>query len=157
LARITWTRSTHTGNAQSKGTATSINADYDAQLAKLQGYLALGEISEEQAKDVYLKIQQERFDGLKRLREQNGTSTFKDAWTDMFAQIEASGKDFARSLTSDIGNAIQSLNQGLAQLVVTGKGMNFKQIAQSLEENIFGSILRKAESGIFSSLGKALD
>jgi hypothetical protein len=141
-------------NAQSKGTADAINAEYDAQLAKLQGYLALGEISEEKAKDVYLKIQQERFDGLKRLREQNGTSTFKDAWTDMFAQIEASGKDFARSITQDIGSAIEGLNQQLAQFVVTGKGLNLKQIGQSLEANLFSSVLKKGESSLFGSLGK---
>src|SRR6267143_1431418 len=41
--------------AQSRGTEKSINADYDAQLAKLQCFLALGEVSEEQAKDVFLK------------------------------------------------------------------------------------------------------
>src|SRR6266478_4886134 len=140
--------------AESHGTEKSINADYDAQLAKLQGFLALGQVSEEQAKNVYLKIQKERFDGLKELREKSGTSTFKDAWTDLFAEIQASGKDFARSITADIGGAIQSLNQQLAQFVVTGKGLSLKSIGQSLEANLFGSVLRKAESGLFGSLGK---
>ena len=140
--------------AESHGTEKSINADYDAQLAKLQGFLALGQVSEEQAKNVYLKIQKERFDGLKELREKSGTSTFKDAWTDLFAEIQASGRDFARSITADIGGAIQSLNQQLAQFVVTGKGLSLKSIGQSLEANLFGSVLRKAESGLFGSLGK---
>jgi len=70
--------------AQSHGTEKSINDDYDAQLAKLQGFLALGQVSEEQAKDVFLKIQKERFDGLKQLREMNGASTFADSFQDMF-------------------------------------------------------------------------
>jgi hypothetical protein len=143
-------------NSQSKGTTESINADYDAQLAKLQGYLALGEVSEQQAKDVYLKIQQERFDGLKQLREKNGTSTFKDAWTDMFSQLQASGKDFARSITQDIGSAIESLNGQLAQFAVTGKGLNLKSIGQSLETNLFSSVLKKGESSLFGSLGGML-
>jgi phage-related minor tail protein len=139
--------------AQSQGTADSINDDYNKQLAELQGMLALGEVSEKDAKDVYLKIQQERFDGLKRLREQNGTSTFKDAWTDMFAQIQAGGKDFARSITQDIGSAIEGLNQQLAQFVVTGKGLNLKQIGQSLEANLFTSVLKKGESQLAGAFG----
>ncbi len=139
--------------AKQDGTTESINKDYDAQLAKLQGFLALGQVSEEQAKEVFLKIQKEKYDGLKLLREKTGTSTFKDAWTDLFTEIQNSGRDFARSITADIGNAIQSLNQQLAQFVVTGKGLSFKQIGQSLEANLFGSVLRKAESGLAGSLG----
>jgi hypothetical protein len=70
----------------------------------------------------------------------------------MFAEIEASGRDFARSITADIGSAIQDLNRQLAEFTVTGK-LSLKSIGQSLQANIFGSILRKAESGLFSSLG----
>jgi hypothetical protein len=140
-------------NQNSSGTVDSINAEYDAQLAHFQGLLALGEIGEEQAKDVYLKIQQERFDGLKRLREQNGTSTFKDAWADLFAQLAVSGKDFARSITQDIGGAIEQLNHSLAKMVATGQGLNLKQIGQSLTENITSSFIKKGESSLFGSLG----
>lgn len=136
-----------------QGTVDSINADYDAQLAHFQGLLALGLISDEQAKDVYLKIQQERFDGLKKLRESTGTTTFKDAWGDTFTQLANSGKDFAGSISKDIGSAIEGLNQQLANFVATGKGLNFKQIGQSLEANLTSSLLKKGESGLFSSLG----
>ena len=139
--------------AQSHGTEKSIHADYDAQLAKLQGFLALGEVSEKQAKDVFLKIQQERFDGLKQLREQNGTSTFKDAWTDLFSQLANSGRDFARSITADIGNAIESLNSQLVQFVATGKGLSLKKIGQDLQANLFGSLLKKGESSLLSAFG----
>src|SRR6266481_7095805 len=139
--------------AKQDGTTESINKDYNQQLVKLQGFLALGQVSEEQAKEVFLKIQKEKYDGLKLLREKSGTSTFKDAWTDLFTEIQNSGRDFARSITADIGNAIQSLNQQLAQFVVTGKGLSSKQIGQSLEANLFGSVLRKAESGLAGSLG----
>jgi hypothetical protein len=139
--------------AQSHGTEDAINDDYNQQLAKLQGFLALGEISEEQAKDVYLKIQQERFDGLKRLREQNGTSTFGDAWSDMFTKLKESGQDFARSIVSDIGGAIEGLNQQLSQFIATGKGLNITKIGQSLTESITSSVLKKGESSLIGFLG----
>jgi hypothetical protein len=93
---------------------------------------------------------------LKQLRQDTGTSTFRNAWQDMFKQIEASGKDFARSITEDIGAAIQSLNMQLQQFVVTGKGLSLKSIGQSLQANLFGSVLRKAESGLAGSLGNVL-
>ena len=138
---------------QAKGTADSINETYDSQWAHFDGLFALGEITEAQFKDVSLKIEQERQDGLKRLRQDNGTSTFKDAWSDMFKQIESSGKDFARSISSDVGDAIQGLTGQLTQLIVTGKGLNFKQIGQSLETNLVSSVLKKGESSLFGSLG----
>jgi hypothetical protein len=136
-----------------RGTVKAINDDYDGQLAHFQGLLALGQISEEQAKDVFLKIQQERFEGLKRLRAENGTSTFADAWQDTFGKLAASGRDFARSITDDIGGAIQDLNQQLAKFAVTGQGLNLKQIGQSFGENAVSSLLKKGESGLFSQLG----
>src|SRR6185295_15521524 len=52
--------------------------------------------------------------------------------------------------------ALESLNQQLSQFVVTGKGLNFKEIGQSLQANLFGSILRKGESSLFGSIGNAL-
>jgi hypothetical protein len=137
----------------SHGTVASINADYDAQLAHFQLLLSIGEINEEQAKDVYLKIQQQRFEGLKRLRTDNGESTFADAWQNTFAQLAASGKDFARSITSDIGGAIEGLNEQLAKFAVTGKGLNLKEVGQNLGANLVSSALKKSESGLFSSIG----
>ena len=142
-------------NRQQKGTEDSINADYNAQLANWKDLLNNQAISQQQFNDVSNKLEKERQDGLKRLRQDNGTSTFRDAWQDMFKQIEDSGRDFARSITADIGNAIQSLNQQLAQFITTGKGLSLKSIGQSLETNLVGSILRKGESSLFGSLGKA--
>src|SRR5260221_270975 len=138
---------------QARGTVESINKAYDQQLAHFQGLLALGQISAEQATDVYDKIQRQREETLKGLRQATGTSTFRDAWQDMFTEIAASGRDFARSITADIGAAIEHLNQSLAQFVATGKGINFKQIGQSLEANLFSSVLKKGESSLFGSLG----
>ena len=138
---------------QSQGTADSINADYDAQLAKLQAMLALGEVSEEDAKNVFLRIQQERFDGLKRLREQTGSSTFQDAFSNMFTKIKASGQDFAASITSDIGSAIEGLNQQLVQFIATGKTMSLQKIGQSLTESLTSSVLKKGESSLIGFLG----
>src|SRR5260221_3070851 len=141
------------GDRQARGTVESINKAYDQQLAHFQGLLALGQISEEQATDVYDKIQRQREETLKGLRQATGTSTFRDAWQDMFTEIAASGRDFARSITADIGAAIEHLNQSLAQFVATGKGINFKQNGQSLEANLFSSVLKKGESSLFGSLG----
>ena len=139
--------------ADSHGTADSINDDYNRQLADLQGMLTLGEVSEEDAKNVFLNIQQERFDGLKRLREQNGTSTFKDGWDNMFSAIQRSGQDFAASITQDIGSAIEGLNHQLSEFVATGKGLNLKQLGQGLVANITDSALKKSESSVLGLLG----
>jgi len=140
-------------NKQQQGTEKSVNDDFDKQLAHWKDLLNQQAISQEQFKDVSLKIEQERQEGLKRLRQDTGTSTFRDAWQDVFKELENSGRDFARSISLDIGAAIQSLNQQLAQFVVTGKGLSFKAIGQSLEANLFGSVLRKAESGLAGKLG----
>jgi len=140
-------------NKQQQGTEESINKDFDKQLADWKNLLNNQAISQQQFNDVSNKLEKERQDSLKRLRQDTGTSTFRDAWKDMFQQVEASGKDFARSISEDIGSAIESLNQQLAQFVVTGKGLNLKQIGQSLEANLFTSVLKKAESGLAGSLG----
>jgi hypothetical protein len=142
-----------TWDKQSKGTADSINKTYDEQWAHFNGLLALGEINLQQFKDVEDKINRERAEGLKRARQESGTSTFSDAWQDMFKELEASGKDFARSITSDIGNAITQLNGQLAQFIATGKGLNIKAIGQGLTESITGSLLKKGESSFLSALG----
>jgi hypothetical protein len=139
--------------AQAQGTADSINADYNSQLAQLQGFLALGEISETQAKDVFLKIQQERFDGLKRLREQNGETTFGDAWANMFTKIQASGKNFSASLVDDIGGAIEQINTQLVNFVATGKGLDMKKIGQSMTASLTSSVLKKGESSLLGMFG----
>jgi hypothetical protein len=140
-------------NKRQQGTEHSINADFAKQLENWKDLLNKQAISQQQFNDVSNKLEKERQDGLKRLRQDTGTSTFRDAWQDMFKEIELSGKDFARSIAADISFAIQSLNQQLQQFVATGKGLSLKSIGQSLEANLFGSVLRKAESGLFGSLG----
>jgi hypothetical protein len=134
-------------------TAESISEIYDKQWQHFSGLFALGEITEEQFKDVSLKIEREKQEGLKQLRKDTGVSTFHDAWSDMFREVGNSGRDFARSLTSDIGDAITGLTQQLAQFIVTGKNLNFKQISQSLETNMVSSVLKKGESLLSGSLG----
>jgi hypothetical protein len=141
---------------KSGDTAASISEIYDKQWAHFNGLFALGEITQEQFKDVSLKIESEKQEGLKQLRKNDGTSTFHDAWQDMFIQVANSGRDFARSITSDIGDAITGITQQLAQFITTGKGLNFKQIAQSLETNLASSLLKKGESSLFGSLGNML-
>jgi hypothetical protein len=141
-------------NGQARGTAASISLSYDQQLAHFDGLLHLGQISQAQFNDVSLKLEAQRQEGLKKLRMDTGASTFRDAWQDMFQQIEASGKDFARSIVSDIGFSIDHLNQQLAQFVATGKGLSLKEIGKTFEANIFGSILRKGESSLAGSIGK---
>jgi hypothetical protein len=142
--------------AQWKATSASINADYGKQLEHWKDLLNKQAISQQQFNDISRKLETDRLEGLKQLRQDTGTSTFRDAWSDMFRQIEASGKDFARSITADIGFAIESLNMQLQQFVATGKGLSLKSVGQSLEANLFGSILRKGESSLFGSVGKML-
>lgn len=134
----------------------AITASYNDQFGKLLGWYALGEISQQQFNDVSEKLERERQAALKDLRKDQGISTFKDAFSDMFKDTAASGRDFARSLTSDIGDALNSLNAQMAKFVVTGKGLNFKQIGQSLETNLASSLLKKGESSLFGSLGGLL-
>src|SRR6267378_6533940 len=139
--------------AQWKATSASINADYDKQLEHWKDLLNKQAISQTQFNDISRKLETDRLQGLKQLRQDNGTSTFRDSWQDMFKDLENSGKDFARSISLDIGAAIQSLNQQLAQFAVTGKGLSLKSIGQSLEMNLVGSVLRKAESGLAGAFG----
>ena len=139
-------------NRQQK-TEESITDGYNKQFAKLLGLYTLGEVSQKDFNDVSVKLEAERQADLKQLRKDQGTSTFKDAWQDMFTQIAASGRDFARSLTSDIGDALTSLNAQMAKFVVTGKGLNLKQIGQGLETNLASSLIKKGESSLFGSLG----
>ena len=139
--------------AQWKATSASINTDYDKQLEHWKDLLNKQAISQTQFNDISRKLETDRLQGLKQLRQDNGTSTFRDSWQDMFKDLENSGKDFARSISLDIGAAIQSLNQQLAQFAVTGKGLSLKSIGQSLEMNLVGSVLRKAESGLAGAFG----
>jgi len=62
------------------------------------------------------------------------------------------GRDFARSISLDIGAAIQSINQQLAQFVVTVRAIVQGDWTEP-EANLFGSVLRKAESGLAGKLG----
>jgi hypothetical protein len=137
-------------------TADGINASYNKQLDELKGLFNLSEVSQADYNSVSEKLEKERQAELKDLRKDLGTSTFKDAFTDMFTSIQQSGKDFARSLTSDIGDALNSLNAEMAKFVVTGKGLNFKQIGQGLETNLASSLLKKGESSLFGSIGSFL-
>jgi len=143
-------------NAQARGTVESINADYDAQENHFRALLDLGEISQAQFNDVSLKLEKQRQDGLKKLRQDTGVSTWRDAWEDLFTKLEQDGKDFARSLTQDIGGAIESLNQSFARMIATGKSIDFKAIGQQFTENIVSSVLKKGESSLFGSLGNFL-
>jgi hypothetical protein len=146
-------------DASSQATEEKVKANYDEQFAHFDGLLALGQIDQKQFNDVIVKLAKEREAALEQVRQtaaqqqKSGQSSFADSFRDMFAQIRASGQDFARSLSMDIGDAIQSLNHQLAAFVATGKGLSLQKLGQSLSENIFGSVLRKAESGALSFLG----
>ncbi len=139
--------------SQQKGTEASVNADYDKQLQDWKDLLNEQAISQQQFNDISKKLEQERADGLKQIRKELGTSTFGDAFGDMFNQVAASGRDFARSLTTDIGGAIDGLNQQLAKFIVTGKGLNLQKLGQGLEENLTSSILKKGESSLLGAFG----
>lgn len=79
-------------------------------------------ITQQEFDSISGNLEKDRLAGLKRPRQDNGASTWGDAWQDMFTQLASSGRDFARSITQDIGSAIESLNQQLAKMVATGQG-----------------------------------
>lgn len=135
------------------GNEASVNADYDKQLTDFKELLDEQAISQQQFNAISQALEGERQQGLKQIRQDLGTSSFKDSFKDMFDGIADNGKDLARSLTADLGQALDGLNQQLAKFIATGKGLNFKKLGQGLEENLTSSILKKGESSIFGALG----
>jgi hypothetical protein len=138
---------------KSAGTAEKVIEQHKKEYLQFAAYLDLGEVSQQQFNDFRQKNEADLQEKLKQLRKDTGASTFHDAWQDMFLTIENSGRDFARSITSDIGDAIQGLTEQLAKFIATGQGLNLKQLGQSLETNIVSSVLKKGESSLFGSLG----
>jgi hypothetical protein len=104
------------------GTEAGINKDYAQQLQNWKDLLSQQAITQQEFDSISGNLEKDRLAGLKRPRQDNGASTWGDAWQDMFTQLASSGRDFARSITQDIGSAIESLNQQLAKMVATGQG-----------------------------------
>jgi hypothetical protein len=130
----------------------NVNADYDLQFEHWTELLDKQEISQKQFNAISAGLDKERTLGLIAARQKDGTSTLTDSFQSMFKELSNSGRDFSRSLASDVGGAIQGLNSQLADLAVTGKA-NFKQLAQGLEGNVVQTGLKKLESVGIDALG----
>ena len=77
---------------------------------------------------------------------QSGTVSFQQAFQNMFSVLEESGKNFAASLANNVGKAITELNAGLAQFIVTGKGLDAKKMLQGFAESTITSALGAARA-----------
>jgi hypothetical protein len=137
---------------ETASTVDDVNADYDQQLQHWKDLLNQQAITQDQWNQISIALEKERQAGLVTARKQDGTSTLTDSFTDMYAKLSASGRDFSRSLSQDVGGAIDSLNQQLAALATGGK-VNFSKLGQSLAQNVVSSGLKKTESLGIDALG----
>jgi hypothetical protein len=134
-------------------TTESITESYADQLKHFQDLLTKQAISLTQFNVVKLQLEQDLQGQLKELRKNTGSSSFEDSFNDMFRSIKNSGHDFAASLTSDVGDALQGLNAQLAKFAATGKGLNLQKLGTSFLENVTQSTLKKGESMALGALG----
>jgi hypothetical protein len=140
-------------NLKAQGTAASINKSYDEQLKHWKQLLNDQAISQNQFNSISFKLEAARQEGLKNLRKEMGESEMGESFGDMFADIERRGKDFSRSLASDVGGAIEGINSELAKVAATGGRLDFRKIGQSFVANITSSSLSKLESIGAGALG----
>jgi hypothetical protein len=77
--------------------------------------------------------------------------TYGQKFRAVMNQVVLDGQDFGTKLFQSIGKAIDGLSSSLAKFVVTGKG-SFKQIFQSLEEEIVKAGIQKGFSSILGKL-----
>jgi hypothetical protein len=129
--------------AEAKKTEEDVNETYDGQLQKLQGYLALGEISQKQFSDASIALEKARALGIEDVWR--NSSGFGDQFKNLFVQIKNSGSDVVKSFFADLSGAVEGLNSQLAKLVVTGKA-NFTQLRKGFEESLIQTGLKKTES-----------
>jgi hypothetical protein len=134
-------------------TADSITDSYNDQLKHFQDLLKNQAISQQQFDTVRIQLETQLQGQLKELRKNTGASTMEDAFNDMFNDVENSGRDFARSLTADIGGALNGLNEQIAKFAVTGKGLNLEKLGSSFMENMTSTVLKKGESAALGAFG----
>jgi hypothetical protein len=125
-------------------TADDVNDTYDEEAKKIQGFWALGLISQKTADDASVELEKARYKALEAVWAKS--DNFGDQFKSFFAGIADNGRDVAKSFFDDMKSALDSLNAGLAKFIVTGKGLNFKKIGQGLEENLASTGIKKLES-----------
>jgi hypothetical protein len=127
-----------------KKTEDDVNDTYDEQLKTIQGFLALGLITQKSYSDASLALEKARAAAIEDVWKKS--DSFGDQFKALFVGIGDAGKDVAKSFFDDIKSSIDELNGQLAKFIVTGKGLNFKKIGQSLEENLASTGIKKVES-----------
>jgi hypothetical protein len=130
--------------ADSKKTADDVNDTYDKELAKIQGFWALGLISQKTANDASVELEKARFKALEDVWAKS--DSFGDQFKAFFVEIGDKGRDVAKSFFDDMKSSLDELNSQLAKFIVTGKGLNFKKIGQGLEQNLASTGIKKVES-----------
>ena len=78
-------------------------------------------------------------------------STYGDKFRAVMNQVILDGQNFGQKLAQSIGKAIDGLSSSLAKFIVTGKG-GFKQLFQSLEEEILKASIQKGFSALLGKL-----
>jgi hypothetical protein len=136
---------------ESKKSEDDVNETYDGELKTLQGYFALGIISQQTFSDASIALEKSRATAIQAVWK--SSNTFADQFKSFFVGVGAAGQDVAKSFFADMQSALDSLNSQLAKFVVTGKGLNFRKLGQGLEENLASTGLKKVESLGANALG----
>jgi len=77
--------------------------------------------------------------------------SYGDKFRAVMNQVILDGQNFGQKLAQSIGKAIDGLSSSLAKFIVTGKG-GFKQLFQSLEEEILKASIQKGFSALLGKL-----
>jgi hypothetical protein len=140
-------------------TADDVNDTYDEEVKKIQGFWALGLISQKTADDASIELEKARYKALEAVWAKS--DNFGDQFKAFFAGIADNGRDVAKSFFDDMKSSLDELNAQLAKFIVTGKGLNFKKLATGLETNLASTGIKGVESigagflgGLFKTGGK---
>jgi hypothetical protein len=137
--------------ADARKTADDVNDTYDEEYKTLDADLALGYISRQKYSEASVELEKARYKALEEVWAKS--DAFGDQFKAFFAGVADNGRDVAKSFFADMKSALDELNSELAKFIVTGKGLNFKKIGQSLEQNLASTGIKKVESMGLDALG----
>ena len=148
-------------NKQQGGTVASINADYDDQIEHWKEIAKVAGVTNQVMLDGIKKLNDERTAGLeefykKQAEEQmkHGTASIGTAFSEKFGGGKGNEvPGFQQLLGTQLATSLDRLNQGIANLIVTGKGLDFKKLVQSFETGMIEGVLKKMESNVMGAFG----
>lgn len=134
-----------------KKTADDVNDTYNGELKTLQGYYALGIISQQTFSDASVQLEKARFAAIAEVWK--NSNSFTDQFKSFLVDVGAKGADISKSFFADMSSALDSLNGQLAKFITTGKGLDLKKVGLSLEQNLASTGIKKVESLGANALG----